>query len=179
MFGRSSTPEVKPLEAPKPAQPAAAPNPFMQMSQPASTPAAAPGAGSPFSTASRMTSSVIGTDLTIVGEKITIISKHQLQIDGDVRGDVNGVAVVIGEEGSVIGTVSAETVEVRGGIKGAVRGKTVTLHSTADVEGDLLHENLAIMEGAKFDGRVRRAKDPSELTVTLDPSAIPGNVSTS
>ena len=34
--------------------------------------------------------SVIGTDLTILGDKITIISQNKLQVDGQVRGDVHG-----------------------------------------------------------------------------------------
>ena len=33
--------------------------------------------------------SVIGTDLTILGDRITIISQSKLQIDGDIRGNVS------------------------------------------------------------------------------------------
>ncbi len=164
MFGRGSSSDNKLPEPPKPASPLPS---FAAMS---ATPT--PAAPSPFSAAAEMTASVIGTDLTIVGEKITIISKHQLQIDGDVRGDVNGRRVMIGPEGSVIGTVSAETVEVRGGVRGAIRGQNVILHPTAKVEGDITHGTLAISEGAEFDGRVRRAKDAAEVTPQLDPAAF-------
>ena len=164
MFGRSSTPETKSPEAPapKPAEPIAA-------AAPTPTP---PRRSGPFGDAARMTASVIGTDLTILGERITIISKHQLQIDGDVRADVNGRQVVIGEEGSVTGTVSAESIEVRGGVRGALKAQTVTLHPSAVVEGDILHQTLSIAEGAQFDGRVRRSKDPAELEPVLDPAGI-------
>ncbi len=106
-----------------------------------------------------------------MGEKITIISQNKLTIDGDVHGDIHGRQVVIGEEGSVIGTVNAEAIEVRGGIKGAIRAATVTLHPTAQVEGDITHQTLSISEGAQFDGRVRRAKDPGDLKPNLDVSA--------
>jgi cytoskeletal protein CcmA (bactofilin family) len=139
------------------------------------TPAAAAPrqAGSPFErSASGTGMSVIGTDLTIMGEKITIISQNKLTIDGDVHGDIHGRKVVIGEEGSVVGTVNAEAIEVRGGIKGAIRAATVTLHPTAQVEGDITHQTLAISEGAQFDGRVRRAKDPSDLKPNLDVSGF-------
>jgi len=130
-------------------------------------------AGSPFErSASGNGMSVIGTDLTIMGEKITIISQNKLTIDGDVHGDIHGRQVVIGEEGSVVGTVNAEAIEVRGGIKGAIRAATVTLHPTAQVEGDITHQTLAISEGAQFDGRVRRAKDPSDLKPNLDVSGF-------
>lgn len=133
----------------------------------------------PFGAAAVMGSSVIGTDLAIIGEKITIISQNKLQIDGDIRGDVNGKQVVIGEDGSVIGTVSAESIEVRGGVRGAIRAISVTLHPSAQVEGDIFHQTLAISEGAMFDGRVRRPKDPSELKPVLDPAAfVTGNTNT-
>ena len=169
MFGRGSNSD-KP-EGPKPITLAAV---GAQISQP--VPEAAPPSGfearSPFTPAARMTASVIGTDLAIVGERITIISQHELQIDGDIRADINGRSVVIGEEGSVVGTISAESVEVRGGVRGAIRGKSVTLRSSAQVEGEITHETLSIAEGANFDGRVRRAKGPQELAVELDASAI-------
>ena len=137
------------------------------------TPAPSNGRSSPFGAASSMGTSVIGTDLTILGEKITIISQNRLQIDGDVRGDVSGKQVVIGEDGSVIGTVCAEQIEVRGGVRGAIKAQTVTLHPTAEVEGDIFHQTLSISEGAQFDGRVRRAKDLSEITPNLDVNSYP------
>ncbi len=120
-----------------------------------------------------MGSSVIGTDLTILGEKITIISQNKLQIDGDIRGDVTGREVVIGEDGSVIGTVCAEQIEVRGGVRGAIKAQSVTLHPTSVVEGDIFHQTLSISEGAQFDGRVRRAKDAAEIAPNLDVNSYP------
>ena len=168
MFGRTSTPDPN---LPKPVG-ASAPNPLGGLSNmggmaPAQ-PAPASARASPFAPATTMGSSVIGTDLTILGEKITIISQNKLQIDGDVRGDVNGRQVIIGEDGSVIGTVSAESIEVRGGVRGAIRAQSVVLQPTAVVEGDVFHITLSIAEGAQFDGRVRRAKDAAELKPNLD-----------
>lgn len=145
------------------------------MAMPASPTGLAAAPNSPFGPAATMGSSVIGTDLTIIGEKITIISQNKLQIDGDIRGNVNGKQVIIGQDGSVIGTVSAETIEVRGGVQGAIRALAVTLHPTAQVEGDIFHQTLAISEGAIFDGRVRRPKDASELRPILDPAVIAAN----
>lgn len=125
----------------------------------------------PFAPASKMTASTIGTDLTILGEKITIISQYLLQIDGDVRADINGKKVLIGQEGSVIGTVTAESVEIHGGLKGAVRAESVSLQPTAQVEGDIHHQTLAIAEGAVFDGSVRRPKDNEKIKPNLDPAS--------
>lgn len=125
----------------------------------------------PFAPASKLTASTIGTDLTILGEKITIISQYLLQIDGDVRADINGKKVMIGPEGSVIGTVTAETVEIHGGLRGAIKAQSVSLQPTAQVEGDIHHETLAIAEGAEFDGSVRRPKNSAELKPNLDPAS--------
>lgn len=116
--------------------------------------------------------SVIGNDLTLLGEKITIISQNKLQVDGHVRGNVHGKQVLITEQGSVVGMVCAEKIEVRGAVNGSIRAVTVTLHSTAVVEGDIMHQTLGISEGAKFDGRVRRSDNTTELMPILDPEAI-------
>ena len=90
--------------------------------------------------------------------------------------EISRGAVVIGEEGSVIGTIWAETVDVRGGVCGAIRGRSVTLRSSAQVEAEITHEMLSIAEGANFDGRVRRAREPQELAVELDPTVIAGRL---
>jgi cytoskeletal protein CcmA (bactofilin family) len=116
--------------------------------------------------------SVIGRDLTLLGEGITIISQNKLQVDGDVRGNVHGKQVVITAEGSVVGLVCAEKIEVQGGVRGSIRAVNVTLHASAQVEGDIMHHTLAISEGAQFDGRVRRSADTRELMPVLDPEAI-------
>jgi cytoskeletal protein CcmA (bactofilin family) len=163
VFNRGSNSDSS---APKPPMlPTAAPVP--------PSPAQSNGRASPFGAASTMGQSVIGTDLTILGDKITIISQNKLQIDGDVRGDINGKQIVIGEDGSVIGTVCAEQIEVRGGVRGAIKAQTVMLHPTSVVEGDIFHQSLSISEGAQFDGRVRRAKDLTEITPNLDVNSYP------
>jgi cytoskeletal protein CcmA (bactofilin family) len=123
-------------------------------------------------TTSSSGTSVIGNDLTLLGEKITIISQNKLQVDGHVRGNVHGKQVLITEHGSVVGMVCAESIEVRGAVRGAIRAVSVTLHATAQVEGDIMNQTLAISEGANFDGRVRRSNDTAELMPVLDPEAI-------
>ncbi|MGE5267078.1 MAG: bactofilin family protein [Deltaproteobacteria bacterium] len=115
-----------------------------------------------------MGTSTIGTDLTILGQGITIISKNRLQIDGDIYGDVAAKELIISADGSVIGNVSAERVDVHGGVKGAIRAMTVVLHPSAQVEADIIHENLEIAEGAYLEGRVRRPRDAEELKPNLD-----------
>ena len=116
--------------------------------------------------------SVIGSDLTLLGQQITIISQNKLQVDGHVCGDVHGKHVIISKGGSVTGRVCAERIDVLGDVRGSIRALTITLHDTAQVEGDIVHQTLSISQGAVFDGRVQRAKDPNELMPILDADAI-------
>lgn len=112
--------------------------------------------------------SVIGRDLAIIGEGLKIVTRGQIQIDGDVRGDVYGDQIVIGEGGSVNGVVAAARVVVRGTVNGTVQGRDVVLTSSAHVEADLLHASLSLEQGAIFEGRSRRAKEGQDLAPDLE-----------
>jgi cytoskeletal protein CcmA (bactofilin family) len=112
--------------------------------------------------------SVIGNDLKIIGQGLKIISQGTLQVDGEIEGDVGGSEVIIGEQGKVTGTVAAERVIVRGTVAGVIRGAAVTLQSSSRVEGDIHHMQLAIEQGAEFDGRCRRPNSASELNLNLE-----------
>jgi cytoskeletal protein CcmA (bactofilin family) len=117
-------------------------------------------------------SSVIGPDLSIIGQRITLVCKSTLTVTGEVFGDINGSEVTVGETGRVIGIITARNIAVHGTVQGALRGESVTLHSTANIEGDIIQKNLVIAEGAKFDGRVRAVSDPSEIEPIFDVAAL-------
>jgi len=111
--------------------------------------------------------SVLGQDITISGQQLVIKTKGSLLIAGHIQGDVHGEAVTVGETGSVAGTITARTITVQGEVSGALRGSSVNLNATSRVDGDIIKQTLSIDEGAQFDGSVRRAKDPSEVTPDL------------
>lgn len=102
--------------------------------------------------------SVIGPDLTIHGN---LVSKGEVQIDGEVQGDIHGTYVVIGEKARITGGIIAEEVVVRGYVMGSLRGKRVMLQSSSHVEGDVFHQALAIEQNAFFEGKSRRSEDPT------------------
>lgn len=106
---------------------------------------------------SQMVPSVIGEDLTVEGN---IISKGEVQLEGEIKGDVHCTSLVIGDKALVEGGVVAEDVIVRGRVVGSVRGHRVTLQSSSHVEGDIFHQSLAIEQGAYFEGKSRRSEDP-------------------
>jgi cytoskeletal protein CcmA (bactofilin family) len=161
-------PDLQNLFQTPPSQPQVAPLPASGPLVP--PPSVMPSAATAEAQASQL--SIIGSDLVILGDKITVITKARLLVDGEVRGDINGKEVIIGQSGKVTGTVAANSIEVHGHVLGAVKAQSVTLHATAHVDGDIHNQVLKIAEGAVFDGRVRRAKDPSELIPVLDPAAF-------
>jgi cytoskeletal protein CcmA (bactofilin family) len=114
------------------------------------------------------TLSIIGNDLTIVGQGLRIVTRGTLQVEGKVEGDVVGNEVIIGEKGHVTGVVSGQSVVVHGAVAGTVKGVNVVLSSSARVDGDVLHHQLSVEQGAHLDGRVRRPSDPAELAPVLE-----------
>ncbi|MGE5266240.1 MAG: bactofilin family protein [Deltaproteobacteria bacterium] len=137
--------------------------------------------GSALRTGERGTPSVIGPELQITGN---LVSRGEVQIDGEINGDVHGSHVVVGERATVTGGIVADEVVVRGHVMGSVRGKRVLLQSTCRVEGDVYHLTLAIEQGAYFEGKSRRTDDPTagygvaaqpEPAVAPPPAAEPAN----
>ncbi|MEO1205583.1 MAG: polymer-forming cytoskeletal protein [Pseudomonadota bacterium] len=118
----------------------------------------------------RVAPSVIGSDLTIVGN---LTSKGQVQIDGQVQGDILGTHIIVGERASITGGIRAEEVVVRGQVMGSIRGKRVMLQTQSHVEGDICHQALAIEQGAFFEGKSRRSQDPLAVD-GAGPASVPG-----
>jgi cytoskeletal protein CcmA (bactofilin family) len=127
-----------------------------------------PPIGRPVGSRQDSTLSIIGNDLTIVGQGLRIITRGTLQVEGKVEGDVVGNEVIIGEKGQVTGVVSGQNVVVHGAVAGTVKGVNVVLSSSAKVDGDVLHQQLSVEQGAHLDGRVRRPSDPAELAPVLE-----------
>jgi cytoskeletal protein CcmA (bactofilin family) len=101
-------------------------------------------------------SSVIGPELTILGNLVT---KGQVQIDGNIEGDVHGVHVLVGEAGCITGAIIAEEIIVRGRVMGSVHARRVMLQSSCYVAADILHESLTIDPNAVFEGRSQRLEE--------------------
>jgi cytoskeletal protein CcmA (bactofilin family) len=101
--------------------------------------------------------SIIGEDLLITGD---VRSEGEIQLDGQLHGDVHCASLIVSESSQLEGGVVAEDVVIYGRLKGAVRALRVTLQSTSQVEGDLVHQSLVIEPGALFEGKSRRAHAP-------------------
>ncbi|TDL84167.1 polymer-forming cytoskeletal protein [Palleronia sediminis] len=114
--------------------------------------------------------SILSTDLVIKGN---IKTTGDIQIEGNIEGDIRAHLLTIGESATVKGEVMADDVVINGRIVGRVRGLKVRLTATARVEGDIIHKTIAIESGAHFEGSVARRDDPLNTSGSAGRSAPP------
>jgi cytoskeletal protein CcmA (bactofilin family) len=107
--------------------------------------------------------SVISKALKITGQ---LESSENIQIDGEVEGDVRGVHVKVGQGAKVKGTVSGEEVELAGTVDGKIEAKKVVLTGTAHMSGDVVHQDIRIESGAFIDGHCRPESARPQLKTT-------------
>jgi cytoskeletal protein CcmA (bactofilin family) len=108
--------------------------------------------------------SVISRALKITGQ---LESTENIQIDGEVEGDVRGVCVKVGHNAKIKGSVYGEEVEVSGSVDGKIEAKKVVLTSSAHMSGDVIHQDITIESGAYIAGHCRPEYGKSENKQTL------------
>ncbi len=112
--------------------------------------------------------SVIGKDMAIEGQSITVRCKGTLRVNGVITADLHCNELVVGEEAIITGSVAADQVRVFGAVHGAILGANVTLHPSARVDGDIHSQSLTIEQGASFDGRSRKVANAAEVAPQLE-----------
>jgi cytoskeletal protein CcmA (bactofilin family) len=118
--------------------------------------------------------SVIGNDLSIEGQSITIRCRGSLRVNGNIQADLHSMQLEVGEEGSINGSITAESVDVHGKVNGAIRGVNVHLRSSSQVDGEVWSQSLSIEQGASFEGRSRKVNDPAEIAPQVTPNGRGG-----
>ncbi len=127
--------------------------------------------GGPEAHAHDQAESVIGQDLTIEGQSITIRCRGALHINGNIEAELHSRELIVGNSGTVQGSITADKIDVWGQVSGAIRGARVLLHASAQVEGDIHAASLSIEDGATFEGRSRKVTDVDALAPQLDADA--------
>lgn len=107
--------------------------------------------------------SLLSADLEVIG---TVKSDGEIQLDGEVDGNIECKSLVIGSTAVIRGNVLADNVVVRGRVTGHIRALNVSLPETAHVEGDITHQTLEVESGAFINGSCWHSDDP----LTVDPS---------
>ena len=115
--------------------------------------------------------SILSSDLNVQGNLLT---DGDIQIEGNIEGDIRANLLTVGESAVVRGEVIADDVVINGRIIGRVRGLKVRLTSTARVEGDIIHKTIAIESGAHFEGSVHRNDDPLNSSSSSTNPVTPG-----
>lgn len=87
----------------------------------------------------------------------------EIQVNGEIEGNVRGGSLTIGDTGMVRGDIVSESVTVYGRVEGSVRARKVQLARNAHVLGDIIHQSLAVEMGAVFEGQCRYLQDPLRM----------------
>ena len=119
--------------------------------------------------------SVISKALKITGQ---LESTENIQIDGQIDGDVRGVNVKVGNGAKVKGTVYGEEVELAGTVEGKVEAKKVVLTGTAHMSGDVVHQDITIQSGAHIDGHCKPDYGKTALKTQPTLKAVAGTEKT-
>jgi cytoskeletal protein CcmA (bactofilin family) len=156
---------------PKSAAPQPAPSPVPQKPQ---TPPPSPVITKPNPTPTQAKTgasmaSVISKALKITGE---LESTEDIQIDGQIEGDVRGVGVKIGQNAKVKGTVYGEEVELAGTIEGRIEAKKVFLAGTARMTGDVWHQDIRVESGAYINGNLKPELSKADNKPAAKPAAV-------
>ncbi len=117
--------------------------------------------------------SLIGADLKVVGN---IESAGEVQIDGEVKGDIKCRNVTLGEGAKVKGSIDAEAARICGSITGQIKASSVTLAKTAKVKGDIIQETLTVEAGAQMEGQIRRSGSEAVKDDTKAAAAKPAEL---
>ena len=116
----------------------------------------------------RLMTSIIANGVRIKGS--IEAEGAELQVDGEIEGNVRGGSLTVGDTGLVKGDVVAESVLVNGRVEGSLRARRVQLAKNAHVAGDIVHQSLSVEMGAVFEGQCRYLQDPLSQSGPGQPS---------
>lgn len=117
--------------------------------------------------------SIIGSDVRIVGD---IITDGEMQIDGQVEGDIACKTLIIGPTAQISGEIKAGTIRIHGQVTGRLAADHVTIGRSGKVTGDICHGSLEISSGAQVEGHFLRKEatpEPAALPKPAEPEPAP------
>ena len=107
-------------------------------------------------TQNRMSESVIGSEMEIVGE---IKCNGIMRVVGKLKGTINCSELIVEETANVKATISANSVSVNGNVSGIIKTEAIEISSNASFDGELFYERIAIDSGANMEAKLNF--DPS------------------
>ena len=108
------------------------------------------------STQNRMSESVIGSEMEIVGD---IKCNGIMRVVGKLKGTINCSDLIVEEDAIVKATISANSVSIGGNVSGTVKTEALEISSNASFNGEVFYERIAIDSGANLEAKLNY--DPS------------------
>ena len=90
---------------------------------------------------------IVREDLKIKGN---IFEKEDIQINGEVEGNVKAENLRLEDKGKIHGNINSSVSELEGTVKGNIESSKVHIASTGNIEGTIKQKTLSIDEGAKL-----------------------------
>jgi hypothetical protein len=91
---------------------------------------AAPNGPEAFGTHAVEDGSMIGNDLSIEGDSITMRCKGTLRVNGSIEANLHCQNLLVGDHAVIVGSITAARIAVSGRVNGAIYGDSVVLHPT-------------------------------------------------
>jgi len=98
---------------------------------------------------------IVRDDLKIKGN---IFEKEDLQINGEINGNVKAENLRLEDKGKINGNINSSVSELEGTVKGDIESSKVHISSTGDIEGTIKQKILSIDEGAKLKIKTETSK---------------------
>ncbi len=92
---------------------------------------------------------LIGAGVTIKGD---VEAEIDLQIDGNVHGDVRCGTLIVNERALVSGSIVADRVRVAGNVDGGIEATDLAVEASARIKGDISYSRLRVSNGGIFEG---------------------------
>ena len=97
--------------------------------------------------------SIISKDLELTGN---IKSKGSIEIEGNVKGDIESDTVSIREDGRVNGNIRAKIINVKGIFNGIAICEKINISDTAKIVGEINYTSLSADYGASMNCQLKR-----------------------
>ena len=96
--------------------------------------------------------SIIGDGMTIIGD---VSFTGKLRLDGQIKGNIKGEYLILGESGQITGDIEAETCALQGTIHGDIKARNMNVIKGCRIDGKVTTVNLSVESGAAINGEVK------------------------
>nr|MBF0223358.1 polymer-forming cytoskeletal protein [Desulfobulbaceae bacterium] len=112
-------------------------------------------------------SSIIGNGMNVVGD---VNFTGKLRLDGQVKGNIKGEYLILGETGVVTGDIESETCSLQGTVNGNINSRNMNVIKGCRIEGNVSTVNLTVEKGASINGEVKVDEKDLRLVKNVLPS---------